>query len=67
MWRSGSSNCRLHKCRRLGVGLAACVHFRGSGAPVARAFVSTTIAFLRSPANFARFIGDFRNAALHCS
>ena len=31
------------------------------------AFPSTTAAFRRSPASFARFIGDFRNAALNCS
>jgi hypothetical protein len=31
-----------------------------------RAFSSTTAAFRRSPLDFARFIGDFRSAALHC-
>jgi hypothetical protein len=30
-------------------------------------FSSTTAAFRCSPASFARFIGDFRNAALNCS
>ena len=30
-------------------------------------FSSTTAAFRLSPANFARFIGDFRNEALNCS
>ncbi len=30
-------------------------------------FRSATAAFRRSPANFARFIGDFRNAALNCA
>ncbi len=30
-----------------------------------RLFVSTTAAFRCSPNNFARFIGDFRNAALN--
>ena len=30
-------------------------------------FSSTTTAFRLSPANFARFIGDFRNAALNVS
>lgn len=28
---------------------------------------STTPAFLRTLASFARFIGDFRNATLHCA
>jgi hypothetical protein len=30
-------------------------------------FISTTAEFRRNPANFARFIGDFRNAALNAS
>ena len=30
-------------------------------------FSSTTNAFLRTPASFARFIGDFRNVALNAS
>lgn len=30
-------------------------------------FSSTTAAFRLSPASFARFIGDFRNAALNAS
>ena len=30
-------------------------------------FSSTTVAFRFNPADFARFIGDFRNAALNCS
>ena len=38
-----------------------------SGFAVGRAFASVTAAFRRSPANFARFTGDFRNAALNAS
>ena len=30
-------------------------------------FSRTTAAFRLSPANFARFIGDFRNAAMNAS
>ena len=32
-----------------------------------RSLLSTTTAFRLSPGSFARFIGDFRNAALNCS
>ena len=31
------------------------------------ALASTTAAFRQSPASFARFIGDFRNAVLNAS
>ncbi len=37
------------------------------GRTVELAFSSTTAAFRCSPRNFARFIGDFRNAALNAS
>ncbi len=39
----------------------------GSGVPVGRVFARTTAAFRCNPRNFARFIGDFRNAALNAS
>jgi hypothetical protein len=39
----------------------------GSGVPVGRALARTTAALRRSPTSFARFIGDFRNAALNAS
>jgi hypothetical protein len=39
----------------------------GLGVPVGRVRGSTAAAFRRNPRSFARFIGDFRNAALNCS
>ena len=53
-WRSGASaQCDAHQT---GPARSSFGQFR-----------STTVAFLCSPASFARFIGDFRNAALNAA
>ena len=64
VWRSGPAAIARYNSESPSCGTA---DFVGGVSFARRGFPSTTAAFRLSPANFARFIGDFRNAVLKAS
>ena len=56
----------MHDVVRGAVRVQCCTPYASlAGAPVARVLTRITAAFRRSPRSFARFIGEFLNAALN--
>lgn len=65
---SAATTCSAPESGRAEIGSRAGLSHSGpSTSSEARAFAKTPPAFRVSPASFARFIGDFRNAALNAS